>query len=111
MSSQNNDFAQPVHKVAGCFIALLMLPLAMLAHACGVHPVSPFTFTSMAVIFLAGLGTLCGRPNTIVEAMRTILALFGKSEPPAEKGLQSEGEKTKLGERASLSDDAAKLAA
>ena len=72
MQRPSDDFAHPVVKTAGCFVAILALPGALVVCGTASAPIPVFAFGSSCIITLAGLSALCGRPSVICCAIRAI---------------------------------------
>ena len=67
------DFAHPVAKTVGCFVAVLMLPGALVANAISPTPLPPQAFYGSGVITTVGLLLLCNRPSIIQSALDAIV--------------------------------------
>lgn len=67
-----DNFAHPVAKTAGCFIAILALPGLLLVASISSVPISGYAFSVCSITSLAGLSSLCGRPSAVCLAIGTI---------------------------------------
>lgn len=72
MHRPSSDFAHPVAKTAGCFVAICALPIALVVSIVSSHPLPYLSFVGSGVLSLAGLGALCGRPSVIRAALSVV---------------------------------------
>lgn len=72
MQRPSDDFAHPVAKTAGCFLAILVLPGALFVCGTASAPIPVFALGCCSITTLAGLSALCGRPSVVCSAIRTI---------------------------------------
>lgn len=76
MPSPTTDFAPPIVKTIGCFVALISFPAALFVHLVAQNPLPTVAYIASAGIFIAGLGALIGQPRSIDQVIRVSCAML-----------------------------------
>lgn len=81
MASSKTDFAHPAVKTVGCFLLVPAFPAVLIASFAGAQ-LTWSVLPASAIVSLAGLGGLLGRPNTIIQALHAVCSIYKRKCPP-----------------------------